>query len=573
MGETIEEIFDDIGGFGKAQWICTVLISYMFLVAAWSMMQMAFAVKIPDWYCVEETSVNDTQQYGSQQREQLQQLYTNRSDLFQKCSLNQSSCASYDFVTPMRTVVNEWSLVCDHKWIPSTMISIQMAGVLLGAVLAGQLSERWGRKRCLTLAAMWHIVANVVAACSTSWGMFAACRFLIGVGIGGIYTNTFPYSMEFLPLKQRASVALFPFWTFGVAIFVGFAYVLPNWRYLHLGCAAFCLPGFAIWFIVPESIRWLTVEGRLDEAMEAIGKLAQWNGKPVPSDARPTLEMIYYKRKQERKASGSYSYLDLFRDAYLLKCSVVIAFMWASMSLISYGISFGAAGLAGNLYLNILLTNCVEIPGLLPVLWMMNRIGRRWTTVIMFIIITITTISSLVVNLKGSSANERVVFWFALVTKLCVDTGWNVIQAWGTELYPTVTRTLGYGVATTSARIGGMLAPFLINLKTRLVLTYVTITCLSITGIFLSFLLPETRLAALKDNLSSTASSSLSGNGAELESGIPLAGKPEQNGIQTNSDQNDHDSSSGKESGHGDSNVTAVLINGAGHEKSKEYVT
>ena len=39
-----------------------------------------------------------------------------------------------------------------------------------------------------------------------------------------------------------------------------------------------------------------------------------------------------------------------------------------AISLISYGISFGAAGLAGNLYLNILLTNCVELPGLLPVL-------------------------------------------------------------------------------------------------------------------------------------------------------------------------------------------------------------
>ncbi|KAK3794042.1 hypothetical protein RRG08_028474 [Elysia crispata] len=563
MGETIEEIFDDIGGFGKAQWICTILISYMFLVAAWSMMQMAFAVMVPDWYCVEDSVPEDTHQ-GL-----LQQFYTNRSELFEKCSLNDSSCSSFDFVTSKRTVVNEWSLVCDYKWIPSAMISIQMAGVLVGAVVAGQLSERWGRRKCITVASLWHVCANVVAAFSTSWEMFAACRFFIGVGIGGIYTNTFPYSMEFLPLKHRGSVALFPFWTFGVAIFVGFAYFLPNWRYLHLGCAAFCLPGFVLWFVVPESIRWLTVEGRLDEAMEAIGKMARWNGRPVPSDARTTLEMIYFKRKQERKTAGSYSYLDLFKDAYLLKCSVVIAFMWCAMSLISYGISFGAAGLAGNLYLNILLTNCVEIPGLLPVLWMMNRIGRRLTTVIMFIIITITTISSLVVNLKGSSSNERVVFWFALVTKLCVDTGWNVIQAWGTELYPTVTRALGYGVATTSARIGGMLAPFLINLKTRLVLTYVTISCLSFLGIFLSFLLPETRLSALKDNLSSTASSSLSGQGAETELGTPLANQDAGNIDQPKLGHEVCDSDGGKETSNGDPSL-AVLMNGDVVEKADD---
>ncbi|GFR88596.1 hypothetical protein ElyMa_000774100 [Elysia marginata] len=85
-----------------------------------------------------------------------------------------------------------------------------------------------------------------------------------------------------------------------------------------------------------------------------------------------------------------------------------------------------------------------------------------------------------------------------------------------------INRALGYGVATTSARIGGMLAPFLINLKTRLVLTYVTICCLSVLGMIVSFLLPETRLMALEDNIASTPSSSSSGQVTGLDMDDPV---------------------------------------------------
>ena len=45
MGETIESIFDDLGGFGLAQWIIVTFIFYPFVAASWGMIQMAFAGK------------------------------------------------------------------------------------------------------------------------------------------------------------------------------------------------------------------------------------------------------------------------------------------------------------------------------------------------------------------------------------------------------------------------------------------------------------------------------------------------------------------------------------------------
>ncbi|GFO44111.1 hat family dimerization domain, partial [Plakobranchus ocellatus] len=188
MGETIEDIFDDIGGFGRAQWLYTALISYMFLVAAWSMMQMAFAKMAPDWNCV--VADGPQQQQAAQFYTNKTQLYTNTSQLYintsqhtDECLSNGSGCDSFEFLGREKTVVNEWNLVCDNQWVPAAMISIQMGGVLVGAILGGQMSERWGRRKCITIASLWHACANVAAAFSPTWQAFAACRFLIGIGI------------------------------------------------------------------------------------------------------------------------------------------------------------------------------------------------------------------------------------------------------------------------------------------------------------------------------------------------------------------------------------------------------
>ncbi|GFO44113.1 hypothetical protein PoB_007061800 [Plakobranchus ocellatus] len=502
MGTTIEAIYDDIGGFSVAQCIIISFIFYNFLGASWSMIQMAFAVKVPDWTCV-ANEFGDLQQLGTEFYSNVTQVYSNGSEFSEKCSVNGSVCINYEFSGAKTTIVNEWNLVCDYEWIPSVVISVQMGGVLVGAALSGQTSERWGRRKSIAVVTVWHICSNVLAVFSNSYQMFMACRFLIGIGIGGTYTISFPYAMEFLPLKSRGRVAILPFWTLGVAIFVCVAYFIPHWRYLHLGCAIFCLPGVTLWFFVPESVRWLTVNGRLDEAMAALARMACWNGKPLPPDARSTLEAIYSSRKTCSNAAKQYSFIDLFRGRYFLKCTLIMCFMWITLSLISYGISFGVHGLAGNLYLNIVLTNCVEIPGLLPVLWLMDRagFGRKCATVVTFSIICITTVVVLIINIQDHGDNDRAVFWFAMITKLCIDNVWNVIQAWVSELYPTVTRALGYSIATTSARVGGMLAPFLVDLKKRVVLTYLIISSLSLGVVLLCMLLPETRLCVLKDSI------------------------------------------------------------------------
>lgn len=80
--------------------------------------------------------------------------------------------------------IPQWNLICDMDWVKSAVTSVQMCGVLLGALLAGQMGDLFGRKKTLYVFVLEHAVLNFVAAFSVSWQMFAACRFFIGVGIG-----------------------------------------------------------------------------------------------------------------------------------------------------------------------------------------------------------------------------------------------------------------------------------------------------------------------------------------------------------------------------------------------------
>ena len=67
----------------------------------------------------------------------------------------------------------------------ATIISVQMAGALIGATVGGLSGDYFGRKKTFYFSTLLHAVFNVIAAYSLNWQMFTATRFFIGILIGG----------------------------------------------------------------------------------------------------------------------------------------------------------------------------------------------------------------------------------------------------------------------------------------------------------------------------------------------------------------------------------------------------
>jgi len=91
----------------------------------------------------------------------------------------------------------QFSLVCDQAWIPSTITSLQMAGIFVGNVACGQVADLIGRKKPFFLAVLALVILNVVSAFATSWIMFAVLRFCLGLAMGFQLTVQYSLAAEF----------------------------------------------------------------------------------------------------------------------------------------------------------------------------------------------------------------------------------------------------------------------------------------------------------------------------------------------------------------------------------------
>jgi MFS family permease len=163
---------------------------------------------------------------------------------------------------------------------PSTLGSaaaIYVAGACLGALVFGQLTDRFGRKRLFTLTLAVYIAATVATAFSFSPWYFFLCRFVTGMGIGGEYAAINSAIDELIPARVRGRVDLIingSYW-FGavIAVLVSIVLLDPSlfpinvgWR---LSFAVGAILGLAMILVrrnVPESPRWLFIHGREEEA-------------------------------------------------------------------------------------------------------------------------------------------------------------------------------------------------------------------------------------------------------------------------------------------------------------------
>uniref|UniRef100_A0A0B7AZ05 Major facilitator superfamily (MFS) profile domain-containing protein n=1 Tax=Arion vulgaris TaxID=1028688 RepID=A0A0B7AZ05_9EUPU len=487
---TIEVLLNDAGGCGRFQIFLIICLFFNKFIVGWSMLQMSFAGLVPKWHCLSLNEVNTD------------------NETLSACSLStnvtggSTICEGYHFLGPFNTIISEWSLVCDMRWVKATVTSIQMTGVLVGNLLSGQMSAFLGRKKTTYFFVLEHAVSNIIAAFSVNWQMFAVCRFFIGMGIGGVMVGVFPYSIEFSPMKWRPVLAVVPSWALGNCAVALAAVVFNDWSHIHLACGVIALIGLPGYFFAPESMRWLTVQGRVKEAEIVLAQIAKINQKVKPEKAATILQEVADTEKRARESGKKYTYIDVFRGWQTAKITFIFCYHWFVLSCVYYGISFGVGRLSGNVQLNIFLLAIVDVPAGLSTIYLCNKIGRKWTCVLFMGIACLSAFSSLVTEMYGPQATKGyIVRGLSLTAKMGIGAAWGSIQTWGAELYPTVTRNLGFGAANTVSRIGGIVASFVINFDDMMVISYIVIGCLSLVSVLCMLVTPETKGTDLADSI------------------------------------------------------------------------
>ncbi|GAB2986066.1 MFS transporter [Amycolatopsis acidiphila] len=173
-----------------------------------------------------------------------------------------------------------------------------VAGACLGALLFGQLTDRYGRKKLFLVTLGVYVVATVATAFTFAPWFFFLARFVTGAGIGGEYSAINSAIDELIPARLRGRVDLVVNGTYWGGSAAGAALALAlldtsifpiglGWR-LAFGLGA--LLGVLILVVrrhVPESPRWLFIHGREDTAEEIVGGIE----KEVERESGEKLEM------------------------------------------------------------------------------------------------------------------------------------------------------------------------------------------------------------------------------------------------------------------------------------------
>lgn len=393
------------------------------------------------------------------------------------------------FKEEVSSIVTEWNLVKQEAYKVSLAGSLFFVGVLVGNVLFGPLSDKIGRRPIFLISMFFEMLFAYGSALAPSYELFALSRLMVGMMNGGMALVCFILSQEYVGKAYWALTGTITNMTFavGIALFALLGYYIRSWR--NLAMAVNC-PGvllFLFCILLPESPRWLYSQGRTVQAEKVLQDFAQRNGK-----GSVTLKLQKTPGMTCAETSNA-GLLQLVRHRVLRCRTIVLMYVWYACSLVYYGLTMNAGDDKGSVYLTVAMYGLVELPAYPLCIYFINKpwSGRRNSLASFLILAGLCCLLSVLVPVHpGSVVNGSS---FALLGKLMVSAAFNIVYVYTSELYPTVIRNAGLGVCSMSCRVGGILAPFIPNMKVLHASMPFMVFCLTgVSAGAMGLVLPET---------------------------------------------------------------------------------
>lgn len=326
--------------------------------------------------------------------------------------------------------------------------SYALIGVMVGALAAGAIGDRVGRRAVMLVNLGWFSVGMLLTAFAQSVTMFGFFRFLTGIGVGALVATVGALVAEFAEPHQRNRLNAVVYSGIPAGgVLAALAALLfadsDSWRILFaFGALPFVtLLPLAVWKL-PESPRWLMSRGREEEAVA----LAARTGVTLPSATESDTGGVGFAALVRKPLVGPTALLGLMSFVGLLLTYGLNTWLPQIMQSNGYGKTYSLTFL--------LVLNLGAILGGLFASYVADRLGSAQRVVVTTFILAAAMLLLLPLSLPLGAL-------LAAVAIAGVGTIGTQVLIYGlvSNYYPTRARAAGVAWCAGFGRLGGIVGP------------------------------------------------------------------------------------------------------------------
>jgi len=344
-----------------------------------------------------------------------------------------------------------------NAWQQGFVVSNLVIACIIGAFATGPITDKLGRKKMLITAGFFFAASAILSGIPQNFWQLVFARFIGGLGVGIASVLSPLYIAELAPARVRGRLVAVNQLAIVVGILITYITNLllldagaNNWRWMFAVEAVPALLFTIALFFIPESPRWLSKNGRDDEARDVFAK--------VGGDAYAEQEMSLVSNSLDNEEGGLSELLNP-----KLKQVLFIGFILATFAnlnginaIIYYGTEiftsvFGAgdaASAASNSFKAQMIVGLTNLIFTFLGMAMIDKFGRKFLHVLAYGAMTVSMLAfGIMFNMENINPILKVVPILLYVAAFASGVG-VVIWVYLSEIFPNKVRGVAMGTAT-----------------------------------------------------------------------------------------------------------------------------
>ena len=377
----------------------------------------------------------------------------------------------YDYMIISYTntqIMQEFFGPAGNDALKGALSSWSTIGIVVGSFAAGPLSDKFGRKKILTIGTFMYGLLTIPCIFAPNYEVFAVFRVLAGLFLGVCTPIVTTLFTEFTPTKQRSF-----FITFGMAwMIVGWVMAalvgtvmvqVATWHWCYAIGALPVIYAFVFGKFTPESAHWCAVHGKLDGAVKTLERIEKRAGKEIPYELKAENLLVPPVSAKSSPAEG-------WKGKYL-KTTIALVVIYFAGNFSIYGVNAwlpalmleATGGAVTASYMLAMAQNAASVVANCTTGFVSEAMGRKRNLIFGYgLSVVACLIVSQVVKLPAETS-----FWPYLIAFVFMGFALNyaitAAQPMMSESYPTEFRNSGVATIVALGKSAGILSPIILG--------------------------------------------------------------------------------------------------------------